>query len=97
MTDTVDKYLLELTWKIKAFNFAIKKSDEVNHSTKTESLMRQISSITNRIHAIHALKEEIEEIKFTKDDSEESIRNWAEEIESKISKADNKEVKFASV
>ncbi|CAB4011505.1 Hypothetical predicted protein, partial [Paramuricea clavata] len=65
-------------------------SDEVIDSTKTEVLTRQISSITNRIQAIHALNEEIEEIKFTENDSEENIRNWAEEIESKISEADNK-------
>jgi TolA-binding protein len=90
MSKIVDKKLLELTGKIKALNFAIKKSDEVIDSTKTEVLTRQISSITNRIQAIHALKEEIEEIKFTDNDSEENIRNWAEEIESRISEADNK-------
>ncbi|CAB4017442.1 Hypothetical predicted protein, partial [Paramuricea clavata] len=82
----VDKKLLELTGKIKALNFAIKKSDEVIDSTKTEVLTRQISSITNRIQAIYALKEEIEEIKFTDNDSEENIRDWAEEIESRIRK-----------
>ena len=85
MSKIVDKKLLELTGKIKALNFAIKKSDEVIDSTKTEVLTRQISSITNRIQAIHALKEEIVEIKFTDNDSEENIRNWAEEIESRIS------------
>jgi hypothetical protein len=90
MSKIVDKKLLELTGKIKALNFAIKKSDEVIDSTKTEVLTPQITSITNRIQAIHALKEEIEEIKFTDNDSEENIRNWAEEIESRISEADNK-------
>jgi hypothetical protein len=70
------KNLLELTGKIKVLNFAIKKSDEVIDSTKTEVLTQQISSITNPIQAIHALKEEIEEIKFTdNDNSEENIRN----------------------
>ncbi|CAB4043165.1 Hypothetical predicted protein, partial [Paramuricea clavata] len=90
MSKIVDKKLLELTGKIKALNFAIKKSDEVIDSTKTEVLTRQISSITNQIQAIYALKEEIEEIKFTDNDSEENIQNWAEEIESRISEADNK-------
>ncbi|CAB3977161.1 Hypothetical predicted protein [Paramuricea clavata] len=90
MSKIVDKKLLKLTGKIKALNFAIKKSDEVIDSTKNEVLTRQISSITNRIQAIYALKEEIEEIKFTDNDSEENIQNWAEEIESRISEADNK-------
>jgi predicted trehalose synthase len=90
MPKIVDKKLLELTGKIKALNFAIKKSDEVIDSIKTEVLTRQIGSITNRIQAIHALKEEIEKIKFTDNDSEENIRNWTEEIESRISEADDK-------
>ena len=89
MSKIVDKKLLELTGKIKVLNFAIKKSDEVIDSTKTEVLTRQVGSITNRT-SYTCLKEEIEEIKFTDNDSEENIRNWAEEIESRISEADNK-------
>jgi hypothetical protein len=54
MSKIVDKKLLESTGKIKALNFAIKKSDEVIDSTKTEVLTRQIGSITNRIQTIHA-------------------------------------------
>lgn len=90
MSETVDKKLGELNGKFKALNFAIKKSDEAITSGKIEILTRQISSITNRIEAVHALKDEIEEIKFTNDDSEESIRKWAEEIDSKIAEADDK-------
>jgi hypothetical protein len=45
------KKLLELTGKIKALNLAIKKSDEVIDSSKTEVLTQQISSITNQIQA----------------------------------------------
>ena len=90
MSETVDKKLSELTGKIKALDFAIKKSDEVIDSTKTEILTRQISSITNRIQSIQSLKDEIEEIKFTNGDSEENVQNWAEKIESKINAADEK-------
>jgi DNA repair exonuclease SbcCD ATPase subunit len=90
MSEIMEKKLSELTGKIKALNFAIGKSDEVIDSTKTEILTRQISSITNRIEAIQSLKEEIEEIKFTDGDSEENVRTWAEEIESKINAADEK-------
>ena len=60
------------------------------YSTTTEILARQVASITNRIQAVHALKEEIEEIKFINDDSEENVRKWASTIESKINEADNK-------
>lgn len=90
MSETLEKKLSELTGKIKALNFAIKKSDEITDFTKTEILTRQISSITNRIQTVHTLKEEIEEIKFTNDESEENIRKWAAEIESKMSAADAK-------
>ena len=52
-------------------NFSIKKSDELTDSTKTEIISRQITSIVNRIEVVHALKEEIEEIKFTNDEAED--------------------------
>ena len=49
----------------EALNFAIKKSSELINFTKTKVLSRQITSIVNKIGAVHALKEEIEETKFT--------------------------------
>ena len=90
MSNTVEQKLLELTGKTKALNFAIKKSGELPDSTKTEVLSRQITSIVNRIAAVHALKEEIEEIKFTNDESEENVRAWASGIELNINEADKK-------
>ena len=80
MAEEMGKKLSELTGKIKALNFTIKKSDEVFNSNKSENLTRQICSITNRVQALHALKDEIEE----------TIQEWAQEIESKISVEDNK-------
>ena len=77
MSNTVEQKLLELTGKTKALNFVIKKSGELPDSTKTEVLSRQITSIVNRIGAVHGLIEEIEEIKFTNDESEENVRAWA--------------------
>ena len=90
MSNTVEQKLLELTGKTKALNFAIKKSGELPDSTKMEVLSRQITSIVNRIGAVHALKEEIEEIKFTNDESEENVRAWASGIELNINEADKK-------
>ena len=56
-------------------------------STTTEILTQRIASITNRIQAVHALKEEI---KFINDESKEKVPKWADDIELKINGADNK-------
>ena len=90
MWKTVEQKLLELTGKTKALNFPIKESGELPDSTKTEILSRQITSIVNRIGAVHALKEEIEDIKFTNDESEENVRAWASGMELNVNEADQK-------
>lgn len=82
--------LSELAGKTKALNFTITKAGEINDETKGEVITRTIGSLTNRIEAVHKLKEEIEELKFGSDESEENIATWSKGIEATISEADNK-------
>ncbi len=51
------------------------------------TLKRYEQSLTNKVSAIYALKEVIEELKFIDQENEEEVRTWAEEIEGKLSDA----------
>ena len=84
----MERKLAELNGKVRALEYAIKKSDEP--TTNVEVLTRQINSIKNRIDSVNALKEEIEELKFTNSDSEENIQEWSKEFEAKITCADER-------
>ena len=84
----MERKLAELNGKVRALEYAIKKSDGT--TTNVEVLARQINYIKNGIDSVNALKEEIEELKFTDGDSEENIQEWSKEFETKITSADER-------
>jgi signal recognition particle GTPase len=77
----------ELNGKFKALNFVIKKIDDIVTERDKTTLKRYEQSLTNKVSAIYALKEVIEELKFIDQENEEDVRTWAEEIEGKLNDA----------
>ena len=77
----------ELNGKFKALNFVINKIDDIVTERDKTTLKRYEQSLTNKVSAIYALKEVIEELKFIDQENEEDVRTWAEEIEGKLNDA----------
>ena len=50
----------ELTAKLRALDFAAKRSDEVMKTNSSEAISRHEQSIVRKINACHTLKENIE-------------------------------------
>ena len=82
--------LAELTGKIKALKFTLGKCDDAITARNREALTRHEASMTKRVVAVCALKQEIEELKFVKE--EDAVRQWAEDVEARMVEADVKAV-----
>ena len=82
--------LNELTGKFKALNLIVKKVDDAVTARKRESLTRIETSLTNKIDGIYRLKEEIVELKFINEESDEDVETWAAETENKLNIAREK-------
>lgn len=84
--------LAELTGKIKALKFTLGKCDDAITARNREALTRHEASMTKRVVAVCALKQEIEELKFVKEEIEDAVRQWAEDVEARMVEADVKAV-----
>ena len=82
--------LNELTGKFKALNLIVKKVDDAVTARERASLTRIETSLTNKIDGIYRLKEEIEELKFINEESDEDVETWAAETENKLNIAREK-------
>ena len=82
--------LNELTGKFKALNLIVKKVDDAVTARERASLTRIKTSLTNKIDGIYRLKEEIEELKFINEESDEDVETWAAETENKLNIAREK-------
>jgi hypothetical protein len=80
----------ELAGKFKALNFVVGNMDDILTAREKEPLKRKEISISKKISAIYALQEEIEELKFIQKDSEENVRAWANDCETKLNEAKSK-------
>ena len=63
----------ELTAKLRALDFAAKRSDEVMKTNSSEAISRHEQSIVTKINACHILKDSIEEQKILQEESEEQV------------------------
>ena len=65
--------LAELTWKFKALNLTIGKSDEAITTNNKEALSRHVASIAKEVGDMYTLKEEIVELKFVANETQQDI------------------------
>ena len=78
----------ELDGKFKALNMILEKTNDAVTERNKASLLRNERSSNNKVAAMYVLKEEIEELKFIDKESEENVRGWAKEIETKLNDVD---------
>ena len=78
----------ELDGKFKALNMILEKTNDAVTERNKASLVRNERSINNKVAALYVLKEEIEELKFINNESEENVREWAKGIETKLNDVD---------
>ena len=88
----MEKLLCGLGGKLKRERFTIGKTEEVVVSSNLEALSRHEASIANKIKAVHALQEEIEELKFLNNETEEQVESWEKSINEELMDADTKVV-----
>ena len=81
--------------KLRALSFTLKKTNNIIAKEDEEVAERQKSSITVAIKAVNNLKEQIEEQKFAKGESEDEVRTWGEEAENLLAEADEGVKKLA--
>ena len=84
----MEKQLTELNAKLKTLHFRVKKTDEIIERNDREAAERQKTSLDNITEVVNELKETIEEKKFAKGEDEESVQEWATEIEKSLALAD---------
>jgi hypothetical protein len=77
------------TMKVKALQFRVSKTDEALHKNDREACLRQKASIVSISKVVIELKENIEERKFSKGETEEQVAEWGREIEQDLSKTDD--------
>jgi hypothetical protein len=87
----------ELEGKLRTLEFAVKRSDEVIKTNRSEAISRHENSITAKVNACHNLKDSIEEEKFVKVETEEQITEWVSAIEEKLKAADEKVLELRQI
>ena len=83
-----EKQIAELDTKVKMLYFKLHQTDEIVEKRERQSLERHQSSIASIVSAVDTLKSAVEEKKFMKGESEDTIKTWSGEIEQHLEKAD---------
>ena len=83
-----EKQIAELDTKVKIFYFKLHQTDEIVEKRERQSLERHQSSIASIVSVVDTLKSAVEEKKFTKGESEDTIKTWSGGIEQHFEKAD---------
>ncbi|XP_048583882.1 uncharacterized protein LOC116607340 [Nematostella vectensis] len=89
----MEKLTKELEAKLKTLIFRVLKTNDVLTKDK-QALERHYNSITNGINAVSDIKEQLEEKKFAKGESEEEIEQWGESVEKELEDADSANAKL---
>ena len=74
-----EKQIAELDTKVKMLYFKLHQTDEIVENREWQSLERHQSSIASIVSAVDTLKSAVEEKKFTKGESEDTIKTWSGE------------------
>ena len=83
----MEKQLTELASKVKALKFRLNKPEEVMAAQDRLASERQRESIVNISKIVIELKENIEEKKFAKGETEEQVAQWSKEDLNKLKKS----------
>ena len=83
----MEKQLTELASKVKALKFRLNKPEEVMAAQDRLASERQRESIVNISKIVIELKENIEEKKFAKGETEEQVTQWSKEDLNKLKKS----------
>ena len=87
----------DLTAKLRALDFAAKRSDEVMKTNSSEAISRHEQSLVAKINACHTLKDSIEEQKILQEESEEQVTACVNGIEQKLKEADQKVLELREI
>ncbi len=79
-----------LQGKLKALQFTLNKTDSVLEKRNKTAIERHRDSLNSMLDGIQTLKQQIEEAKFTKGESEENVGNWGKSVEARIEEVDSK-------
>lgn len=74
----------ELDAKLRTLDFAMKRSDEVVKTSSSETISRHKQSIITKINDCYTLKDNLEEEKNCKKESEEQVTVWVSDSEQKL-------------
>ena len=89
----MEKLTKELETKLKTLRFRVLKTNDVLTKDK-QAFERHYNTITNGIKAVTDIKEQLEEKKFAKGESEEDIEKWGESVEQELEAADTANTKL---
>ena len=84
----MEKQQTELASKVKALKFRLNKTEEVMAAQDRLASVRQRESIVNISKIVIELKENIEEKKFAKGETEEQVAQWSRACEEDLTKTD---------
>ena len=85
----MERLVTELGNKIKTLDFRVAKTGAILAKQDRQALERLQSSIPSIVEAVCTLKEMIEEKKFAKSDTAETVATWNSEIQPHLEKADD--------
>ena len=84
----MEKQIGVLDNKLKTLKFRLSRTDEILDKGDRTALERQLGSITAIADAVNSIKEEIQEKKFAKGESEEDIASCSANVEQHVEQAD---------
>ena len=86
----MEEKLQELDGKLRTLKFTLGKSEQEIETRNLDVITRHEASIKGKIEASHALKDDIIELKFGLEQSEEQVQEWLVDIEGILKTADEK-------
>ena len=73
---------------MKALNFTVGKSEEVIKTENIEAISRHEASIQTKVQVSHTFKDEIIELKFASEQSQDEVQQWVADIKGALSASD---------
>lgn len=83
-----EKQIAELDTNVKMLYFKLHQTDEIVEKWERQSLEHHQSSIASIVSAVDTLKSAVEEKKYMKGESEDTIKTWSGGIKQHLEKAD---------
>lgn len=91
-----EKQIAELDTNVKMLYFKLHQTDEIVEKWEQQSLEHHQSSIASIVSAVDTLKSAVEEKKYMKGESEDTIKTWSGGIKQHLEKADQAKKRIRS-